>query len=303
MDIKELKEAVEQNTLQSDMQVWVLSDDSSRIITDQYIRIIAQNKHLQIKYLYATETFKTVGENNRHLLNQIPDASFITDENLYIIVTDKWDISDTHENCIVLCKKGNGVTIPKLEDWQILDYAASIASGIDREYLEFIMSRYSTNYQLFLNDVEKLAIFYPSEQRFILDELLDTGALDYARSETIFMLADAIVTKDIKTIQKVLRVLNYIDVEPLGLLVVLYKKFKQILEIQCNPSATAQSLGVTDKQFYAIKKRNCGYYNNDDLIRIVHFLSGLEETWLLNGLEYNQMIDYIIFNILGGTIS
>ena len=54
--------------------------------------------------------------------------------------------------------------------------------------------------------------------------------------------------------------LNKIDVEPLGLVKLLYDNLKVIISIQLDPNTTAESIGIASNRFWAIKKNNCGFY-------------------------------------------
>ena len=76
MDIKELKEKLEKNDLEGlNSFVFVKTDDTSDLIIDQYV----------------TRISKILGLNKKIIedLNEIPDDSFIIDDNLYILITDK----------------------------------------------------------------------------------------------------------------------------------------------------------------------------------------------------------------------
>lgn len=76
MDIKELKEKLEKNDLEGlNSFVFVKTDDTSDLIIDQYV----------------TKISKILGLNKKIIedLNEIPDDSFIIDDNLYILITDK----------------------------------------------------------------------------------------------------------------------------------------------------------------------------------------------------------------------
>ena len=76
MDIKELKEKLEKNDLEGlNSFIFVKTDDTSDLIIDQYV----------------TRISKILGLNKKIIedLNEIPDDSFIIDDNLYILTTDK----------------------------------------------------------------------------------------------------------------------------------------------------------------------------------------------------------------------
>lgn len=75
MEIKELKEQIENKTIDNSFKLFLCKDESSYIIVEQYCNEIAKIFNLNIKNI---ESF-----------NEIPDESFIEDNNLYIIKVDE----------------------------------------------------------------------------------------------------------------------------------------------------------------------------------------------------------------------
>jgi len=290
MDIKELKKTIEDKTIDNSFKIFIEEDESSRIISNQYINEIAKIFNLNKKFI----------DN----INDIPDNSFIEDNNLYIILCDEWAEKGEHSNCIVVCKKtkdSRAIKIPKLEDWQVVDFSTTKVKGIQKESLDNIISLYNRDYFTFFNDIDKISIFEKSIQSFILDELFNNDLLCYTTNYKIWDLSNAIIKKDINTIKIILKILDRIDVEPLGLVKVLYNNFKTIASIQTNRNVTASDLDISDKQFYVIKKFNCGFYTNDQLINILKLLTNVEYLFKYGEISISELIDYIIIKVLGDT--
>ena len=168
----------------------------------------------------------------------------------------------------------------------------------DQELKGFI-SIYSGNYFRFLNDIDKLSIFDQSIQKMLLSQMLKEGQFDTLSNLTIWDLSNAILRKDIKTIKEVLKSINYIDITPLGLAKVLYNNFKTVTSIQLNPYTTAADVDMSDKQFFVVKKYNCGYYSKEKLVSILEMLTNIEYMFKYGELPLDNLIDYMICNILG----
>jgi len=287
MDIKELKNRIETNTVSNEMMIWKLEDESSFVVARQYYHRIAEQKKLNIKLIDS--------------FSEIASQGFIEDDNLYVMITKDFNDKTIKENCIIICNttKLNCIKIPKLEQWQFEDYISEKVKGLNRDEIQWLSSQYGVNYFRFLNDMEKLSIFEPEIQPFIYKLLLDEGRFRDITSLNIWDLSNSILKKDRNLVKKVLEVIQYIDVEPIGLLTVLYNNFKRIITIQMNPGCTAQDLNISDKQFYAIKKNNCGYYSNNRLIEIFNMLTDLEYKFKFEGLPQNKLIDYMVCKILG----
>lgn len=284
MIIKELKEAIKNENINLPM-IWKVEDDSSLVIAQQYYHKIGEILRLEIK------TIDT--------LDDIPATSFVEDNNLYILRTKEFS-GELTGNVIVICNstKGPCIKIPKLEQWQLEDYISNQAKGISEDDVKWLSSQYGTNYFRFINDMDKIAIFEPGSQGDVFKELLDEGGFEGITSLNIWDLSNAILKKEKDIIAKVLEVIDYIDVEPIGLLTVLYNNFKRVINIQTNASANARDLGISDKQFYAIKKNNCGYYSNERLIKIFKMLTDMEYEFKFGGISQSQLIDYMICKIL-----
>ena len=288
MDIKELKNNIEKGNIDNSFMIWELSDESSSIIANQYLDKISKILKLDIKYIDG--------------IDDIPDQSFIEDTNLYVIRCDKLEDNRQKQNCIIICNKSSvdgAIKFPKLESWQVLDYILYRIKGINKEDIEWLMSLYGTNYLRLLNDISKIEIFDSSQQKFIFDSLLDDHQFDSITNLTIWDLSNAIIKKDIKSLKSILKIIKYIDISPLGLSSVLYNNFKTIMSIQLNPLVTAKDLNISDKQFFVIKKYNCGFYTNDQLIKIISMLTNIEYLYKYNELPTDYLIDYIICSIIG----
>ena len=288
MNIKDLKLNIERGTLTDDQMVWKITDKSSYVITEQYIKAISKNKNLELKIIDS--------------LNEIPDSGFIEDNNLYILYSKEFNDEINKNNCIIICEKTSldSIKIPKLEKWQLDDYIINKLPGINKNELLWWSSQYGENYFKLLNEVDKIKLFSKGNQGYIYDLLQREGAYDDITPFTIWDLSNAILRRDKEMISKVLEVINYIDIDPIGILTVLYNNFRRVIDIQTNPKAVAQDLGISDKQLYAIKKNNCGYYSRDELIRIFKLLTSLEYKYKFEGLSLNNLIDYLICNILEG---
>ena len=259
MTIEELKEGIENNTLDKISFIFKLEDYSSEFIVKQYINYIAESKGLEIKYISSLE--------------EVGSSGFITDDNLYIYKVDKIDEIEVPNNCIIICDKTkikDSILIPKLETWQFVEYLQAKVPGMNKVDLDWLMTQYETtdsrvtqiNYFRLDNDMDKIAIFDPSVQSQLFDWLYKNGEYDTISNLTVFDLTNALIRKDKKTALEVLKVFDYIDSQPhVWILSILVKGIRNIIGIQTGINPTPEMLGISDKQFYAISKKNCGYYS------------------------------------------
>ena len=285
MDIKSLKAKIENNDLDDSFMLWKCPP-GSELVVSQYLKKIAENKHLVLKYIDS--------------IDEIVGDSFLKDINLYVFLSKKYNEKYNNNNLIVICeetKNTDAIVFPKLEAWQVVDFAKSFLPGVNIEMLNELIKGYS-EYQLFISDMEKLAIFDEEDQNYLVDDLFDQ--LSITPVLTVFDLSNAILRHDIKLAREVLKVKDRIDLTPMHLLTILLNNVKKVLDIQLGGNnIRASDLGISDKQFFVIKKYNCGIYSNAKLISIYETLLDIENKFKFKELEVCDIIDYIVCKILG----
>lgn len=297
MEIKELREQIENKSLNDDFMIWELGDYSSEVIARQYYHKIAEFKNLRIKLI---DSFKEIAE---------PDG-FIEDDNLYIYKVDKLEEFEKHKNLIIICNKSNykdKIKIPKLETWQFVDYLQYKLPGMNRSDLEWLITQYETldsrvkevKYGRLENDMDKIAIFDSSVQGNVFNELYSSGEYSTISNLTVFDLSEALIKRDTKLALEVLKVFDYIDSKPhVWILSILLNNFRNIIGVQVG-NDDAESLGISDKQFYVIKKYNCGHYNVKQLYNIYKTLTNAEYLYKFGGMTQDMLADYLCCKILG----
>lgn len=285
MDIKSLKTKIENNDLDDSFMLWKCPP-GSELVVSQYLKKIAENKHLVLKYIDS--------------IDEIVGDSFLKDINLYVFLSKKYNEKYNNNNLIVICeetKNTDAIVFPKLEAWQVVDFAKSFLPGVSIEMLNELIKGYS-EYQLFISDMEKLAIFDEEDQNYLVDNLFDQ--LSITPTLTVFDLSNALLRHDIKLAREVLKVKDRIDLTPMHLLTILLNNVKKVLDIQLGGNnVRASDLGISDKQFFVIKKYNCGIYSNAKLISIYETLLDIENKFKFKELEVCDIIDYIVCKILG----
>ena len=128
MTIKDLKFYIENNSDINKLIIFKIADID--FIPIQYIKEIAKYMKKSIKYIDSVNGLSNI--------NIFDDVSNI----LYVYRTDNFDIRDDSlksiDNLFIICKKVCNdnykdyiIDVPKLEDWQIKDFAYSLADGVD----------------------------------------------------------------------------------------------------------------------------------------------------------------------------
>lgn len=283
IDLVVFKKQIENNTLVLDKNslfIFIGKDKSSEFIFDQYLKIFSSNNNLSINYIHSLECN-----------NLFDDHSQIK-----VFKTDKLDKISHSFSGWVYCKTVSKdirttiesiIELPKLEKWQIIDYISS-KSNIELNQAEKLYLAYSDIYKLDIES-EKLCIFNKNVFDLLNDQLEQT-------SYELFDLTNAILQRDL--IQLKLLYKSNIKVDTFILLSVLIKNFKQVIDIQLSKNASAESLGISGKQFWAIKKYNCNKYSRDELLYIYELLTSLDLKIKTGQIDTNIIQDYIVFKII-----
>ena len=234
----------------------------------------------------------------------------VDEKNLYLLLTDELSLKDfgSFENCIILCNKMDSSTrklyedfiieFPKLEQWQIQDYVYSNCDGVDTKQLDWLMSIYGYDIYRLDNEISKLTIFDKRVRQALFNELAEEQFVD-GSDKTIFDFTDAILKRDWKKLYSVYQKIEYCDVEPLGVVTILLKNFRNIINIQLGKNPTAESCGLSGKQFYVVKTYNCGIYSREQLVKIYRMLLNIDKYLKTGYLSNDKIIDYIVTYISG----
>ena len=85
MDIKSLKAKIENNDLDDSFMLWKCPS-GSELVVSQYLKKIAENKHLVLKYIDS--------------IDEIVGDSFLKDINLYVFLSKKYNEKYNNNNLI-----------------------------------------------------------------------------------------------------------------------------------------------------------------------------------------------------------
>lgn len=301
MNVKTLKEHIVRCDVIRLPIVLVYSDNT--FVIRQYYNQIASNMN---KTVLLVDDIEQIRNNNSSLLF---DLQF--DENLYVYSCESFDNStqlmNTDTDVIIICKRVSDdvrqqfssrvVDIPVLENWQIKDYVYSQCEGVDVNKLDDLLSLCEYNIDRVSNECKKLNIFTQEERMSVFDKFTDDGIFSDLSVKTIFDLSTAIIKRDKLNIYQVLKDIDKIDIEPVGLQKVLIDNFRDIIRVQLGKNITPEycekQYGWKKGKYWAIKY-SCGYYTKQELLNIFKFLSSMK----FGDVPDSQLILYIISHII-----
>ena len=294
MTLEEFKQAIELNTLDVKYIIVVCEDESANFVFHQYLRAYTKQRNININFVDAINSKAHID-----LFNQLQNT-------FDVYVCTKLDIDVIPRNTTwVRCKSVSKqvekslsdyiVRIKKLEPWQIRDYVYTLCAGIDQRELDILLDTYKDNIYGLDNEISKLLIFndmnkvYPKIKSQLFNDVSSFG---------IFDLVNALIKCDIILLKNILPNIDNIDVDIFGLLKLLQLNFKRVIDVQLSKNATAESLGMSGKQFYAIKKFSTNIYTRNQLLSIYEFITSCDYYIKSGYIDTENMLDYIITKII-----
>lgn len=296
MQLKDLKDKILKKEYISFPLIFVSSGDD--FIIKQYLNAIAQNQHLTL-----------ININSVKELDDITSSMFFENNDLFVYnVSQDTPLSKKDfqkGNVILIANKAiketdiDVVKFDTIENWMIDDYACTLLPGVLKQEVQWLCK--VCNYNIYRVDLEcsKINCFEKKDQQEIFELINKENGYSDLSDLNIFNLSNAIIKKDIIAIKNIVRDIDNIDIEAVGLVTILLKQFLNIINIQLNKKANAASLGMSEKQFRAISY-NCNKYNTDKIMNIYQFLNNLDyklKSGLLD-ISNKDLIQYILNNIL-----
>lgn len=296
MQLRDLKDKILKKEYISFPLIFMSNGDD--FIIKQYLNAIAQNQHLTILNI-----------NSLKELDDITSSMFFENNDLFVYNVSQ-DISLSKKdfqkgNVIIIANKDiketdiDAVKFDTIENWMIDDYACTLLPGVLKQEVQWLCK--VCNYNIYRVDLEcsKINCFEKKDQQKIFELINKENGYSDLSDLNIFNLSNAIIKKDIIAIKNIVRDIENIDIEAVGLVTILLKQFLNIINIQLNKKANAASLGMSEKQFRAISY-NCNKYNTNKIMNIYQFLNNLDyklKSGLLD-ISNKDLIQYILNNIL-----
>ena len=211
------------------------------------------------------------------------------------------------ENTIVVCgqidKSVNKVVenftikLPKLEEWQILDYAKTLCPSIEENDLMWLIKATDNNIERIVNELDKVKLFDKNEQQQIFSSIQFDPQTDLYKVD-LFTIVNGLVDGDLTVLFDFLKRKNYDLVEPIVLANRTLTSLKNIVLVTQNPSLTAEDCGVSPAQYRALKYKYRSL-NVDAVKQKIKFLTNIDFALKSSQLELSKeaTLNYLIANL------
>lgn len=308
MGLEQLKTLVISNITPKGVTILLCKYDD--FVPLQYVESYRKN-NVNVKYV---DDLSIVTTRVDSLFGDYTDDS----NTLYVYSCDNLDLSETEisniqiatKNVIVICPKVSDtvqsklsdkiIVVPKLEKWQIEDLAYSMADGADPDDIEYLLKVCGNDVHRLYNELEKVSLFSEQERKSAVKDFIYDGIFNDLSHYNVFDISTAIVKRDVNTLKNVYSEINNIDCEPIGLVALLLKNFKDVITVQLSSNPSPEKCGMESKKFWAVKY-SCGYYTKEQLIKIYEMLTSIDFQIKTGSISTSELIDYMITYIFSIT--
>lgn len=276
MTVEELKFNLE-NKADLPPLVLVYKSSNSYFLALQYLNEYSKYKNLDIQ-----------------LVDEFQINFFGYSDSLQVKIVDSYSSTAAlPSDCFVICKETankESIQLPEIENWQIKDYVYSKLDGVNHTLIDnFIISTGSDLFRI-NSEINKISIFEPSlRQDILIDILQQNGKSDL----DVFGLVNKLIKRDFNLNDD-----SYFEINPFSLLTLLVNNLRSIIIMTSNKYATPEECGLSEKQFFAIKKNNTGFYSLSELISIYKILVDLDFKVKSGILESDFVVRYIILKFI-----
>lgn len=307
MTIIELKNQLNNNI--ADFKSLVLTYKDNDFVICEYIKKIAQIKNLKIKYV--NEDYLKNSDSTSEILFETESDKYLLIYKVDKLSSDNFRFNYLVNDLIIVCKtidrdmieyealKDISVEMPELNEWRIKDYMKSHCKGLTNDAIDWLYKITGGDIYRISNELFKLELYDRRDQDEMFLELNKDGNYSDLCDLNIYNFTNAITKRDFLGLINCLSEIENIDVEPVGLITILHRAFRDIINIQLNSKATPESLNMNYKKFKAIEY-NCGKYSNEKLMNIFKFINDFDYK-LKSGkldLSKSKLIDYIVCGIM-----
>ena len=298
LNLNEVKTALENNK-DIDQFLIFYYEDTTDYIPVQYAKALARIRNSEILYV-----------NELDEINSSPDPFSEPTSNLYVYKTDSLEripAKYLQNNLIIITPKllkdaekeydEYILRIPKLEEWQIVDYIKTVSPGLTQDEMEWLVRTYKSNMYRVELEVDKLKPFSESARQYIFEDFYVDHVFETLSEYGIFDFTSAIQSKDLQTISNILSDINHIDIEPTGLITLLCANFKKLIKVWLNKNPTPENTGLKSNQIWAINKLS-RTYTKEQLVKVFELVSDMERRLKTGEMPEELIIDYLTVKIL-----
>lgn len=299
MTLMELKNFITEKIVPTDFMIFVSKDNP--YLANQYVKALGE---LSVGGINKITSIYEPQQSSLMLLTSSTEA-------LNVLTVDTFDERaedySQFENTIVVCEQVDKsiaknvekyvIKFPKLEEWQICDYAKTVCPKLDNEDIEWLVKACGGSIERVNNELAKVALFGKDDQKEVFNAIRFDPQTDLYSAD-IFAIVNALVDGNLFVLFDFIKHNGHEMHEPVMLVNRALTSLKNIILVSQNPNLTAEDCGVSAGQYRFIKN-NYRSLNIEAVKQKIKFLTNFDLMLKTSRLELNKrdMLSYIINNL------
>ena len=299
MTLMDLKNSITNKIVPSDFMIFVSKDNS--FLANQYAKALGE---LAIGGINKINSIYEPQQSSLMLLTSSTEA-------LNILTVDVFDERSEDysqfENTIVICEQVDKsiaknvenyvVKFPKLEEWQLCDYAKTLCPSIDDEDITWLVKASGNDIERVNSELEKVALFSKNDQKEIFSAIRFDPQSDLYNAD-LFAIVNALVLGDLSALFEFIKHNGYNIHEPVMLVNRAFSSLKNIILVTQNYNLNYADLDMSEKQYRFIKNNNRNL-NLAAAKKKLKFLANFDLLLKTSQLELDKrdMLNYLIANL------
>lgn len=299
MTLMDLKKFITDKIVPSDFMIFVSKDN--QFLASQYIKALGD---MSIGGINKINSIYEPQQSSLMLLTNTEGA-------LNVLYTDTFDERsedyNQFENTIVVCEQVSKdiaknvenyiIKFPKLEEWQICDYAKTLCPNIEEDDLLWLVKATDNDIERVTNELAKVSLFEKDEQKEVFAAIRFDPQTDLYKAD-LFTVVNALVEGDFPILYDFIMHRGYEIHEPVVLVNRALTSLKNIILVSQNANLKAEDCGVSAGQFKFIKYKYKSL-NVEAAKQKIKFLTNFDLMLKTSQLDLNKrdMLSYIISNL------
>ena len=299
MTLMDLKNYITNKIVPSDFMIFVSKDNP--FLATQYAKALGE---LAIGGVNKINSIYEPQQSSLMLLTSSTEA-------LNILTVDVFDERSEDysqfENTIVICEQVDKsiaknvenyvIKFPKLEEWQLCDYAKTLCPSIDDEDITWLVKASGNDIERVNSELEKVALFSKNDQKEIFSAIRFDTQSDLYNAD-LFAIVNALVLGDLSALFEFIKHNGYNIHEPVMLANRAFSSLKNIILVTQNYNLNYADLDMSEKQYRFIKNNNRNL-NLAAAKKKLKFLANFDLLLKTSQLELDKrdMLNYLIANL------
>lgn len=299
MTLVDLKKFITDKTVPSDFMIFVSED--CPFLAYQYVKALGD---LSISGINKISSIYEPQQSSLMLLASTEGA-------LNVLYTDTFDERSEDysqfENTIVVCGQVSKdiaknvenyiIKFPKLEEWQICDYAKNLCPNVEEDDLLWLVKATDNDIERVTNELAKVSLFEKDEQKEVFAAIRFDPQTDLYKAD-LFTVVNALVEGDFPVLYDFIMHKGYEIHEPVMLVNRALTSLKNIILVSQNANLKAEDCGVSAGQFKFIKYKYKSL-NVEAAKQKIKFLTNFDLMLKTSQLDLNKrdMLSYIVSNM------